>query len=620
MRASRIVLIVYVLCFLGLAFLYVPRLANPLWSDSEFTGWVAPIAHRMVEGQRIYQDFTLPIPPGSFALMALVQKVSGRFLLLDELWLCAICQMLMLPVGYALVRPFTTARNAALATMASMPVLMAAPKEIAYDHTALLVAWGSLALFTRGLMADAERRRWGWLVAAGAAAGFTLAFKSSTGVGAIAALFAGLGVTAVVGWRAVRRAALKPALHDATALTAGVVAGGLLTLLLVVVLGGSVREFIQVVFVDGPALKGGRSQVSLNLLSYTIIQTPTHISFLTALMISYVLVRILGRKDALQVPSSTIPTDERGERGLAGWVFAVPTVLLTLLIFGFAALLLAGNASRVPLFLQVGAGFGSAGPMIGLFFLLLLLVANFAKAASMRDRRAVFASLAVAAGMLSLMHNLSDPKHRPLYDNNPIIPLVIVSLLIVFDQARARILKYATVVVMLLALFGGKFQRYLTARHPVEDRGFWHGLRVNDTGKTLLDAALRARALAGPDGTVLMLPEDPMFEALIGRPRPELRGAIVFVDQFPEHVLDQDLAKLHADPPDVLVLHPEAEVGWNTVYRIWSLDSPAAKLQNDFVRRHRHTTYEVDSTYPTWLFDSKVTMAVLVRKDRGKKP
>ena len=620
MRASRIVLIVYVLCFLGLAFLYVPRLANPLWSDAEFTGWVSPIAHRMVQGQQIYGDFTLPIPPASFALMAVIQKVTGRFLLLDELWLCAVCQMLMLPIGYALVRPFTTARNAALATMASVPVLIAAPKEIAYDHTALLVAWGSLALFTRGLLLTSERRRWTWLLASGATAGFTLAFKSSTGVGAIAALCFGLAVMGCIGWRTERRAALKPTARDAIAVGAGIAVGVLATLLTVVALGGSLPEFIHVVFVDGPALKGGRTQVSLNLLSYTIIQTPTHISFLTALMISYVLVRVLGRKDALQVPVEPTPADDRSERGVAGWVFGLPMVLLTLLTFGLAALLLVGDASRVPLLLQVGAGFGNAGPMVGLFFLLLLLVANFARAESMRDRRAVFATLAVAAGMLSLMHNLSDPKHRPLYDNNPIVPLVIVSLLIVFDQARARILKYATITAMLLALFGGKFQRYLTARHPVEDQGFWWGLQVNDRGKTLLGAAKRARALAGPNGTVLTLPEDPMFEALIGRPRPNLRGAIVFVDQFPKHVLEQDLATLHAHPPDVLILHPEAEVGWNTVYRIWSLDSPAARIQNDFVHKHRHTTYRVDSTYPTWLFDGSVKMALLVRKDRTNTP
>ncbi|MFW5739183.1 MAG: hypothetical protein ACOC1F_02330, partial [Myxococcota bacterium] len=68
------------------------------------------------------------------------------------------------------------------------------------------------------------------------------------------------------------------------------------------------------------------------------------------------------------------------------------------------------------------------------------------------------------------------------------------------------------------------------------------------------------------------------------------------------------------------VLHPEADVGWNRVYAIWSLNSPAARLQNDFVGEHRSGTYRVDSTYPSWLFDSTVTMAVLTRKDGASSP
>ncbi len=619
MRASRVVLVVFLLCFVGLALFYVPRLANPLWSDNEFTGWVSPIAHRMVQGQQIYRDFTLPIPPASFALMALVQKLSGRFVLLDELWLCTICQMLMLPIGYALVRPFTTARNASLATMASVPVLIAAPKEIAYDHTALLVAWASLALFLRGLLIEPGRRRATWLVAAGFTASCTLAFKSSTGVGAVVGIATGMLVIGWIGWRREGRSALREIVRDGAFLAGGGAIGGAATLLFVIAIGGDVAEFLEVVFVEGPALKGGRAQAILNLLSYTIIQTPVHVSFFTALLVAYLIVRLMSHDKALQVPAET-PSCDRSERGIPGLVFAVPMILAVVTVFGLATLLLAGNANRVPFALQVGAGFGAAGPMIGLFFLLLLIVANFARAAGPRDRRAVFAAVALAAGMLSLMHNLSDPKHRPLYDNNPIIPLVIVALLIVFDQARTRVLKYTAVVLMLMAVFGGKYQRYLSARYPVEDPGYWSGLRVTENGKTLVRAAKRARELAGPDGTVLVLPEDPMFEALIGRPRPDLQGAIVFVDQFPAHALDADLTALHADPPTVLILHPESEVGWNSVYKIWSIDSPAARLQNDFVGKHRQTTYELDSTYPTWLFDGAVKMVLLVRRDRTPRP
>ena len=612
-RASRIVLAVFVLCFIGLMFLYVPRLANPLWSDIEFTGWVAPIAHRMAEGQRIYRDFTLPIPPGSFAVMAAFQRLTGRFYLLDELWLCALCQLLMMPIGYFLVRPFTTERNAALSTMAMVPVLIAAPKEIAYDHTALVLAWGGLAMLAQGLTRPAGRSRHRWLAGAGLLAGTTLAFKSSTGVGAVAGVTAGLTLCTTIAWRREGFEQARAWLRAWAFALAGMAGGLVLTMALVLGLGGALGEFIQIVFADGPALKGGRGQAILNLLSYTIIQTPTHLSFFTAAVLAYLIARAVVRKDALQVPTTWVD-DDSTERGNAGWVFGVLMGLFVVLVFAMAGLLLAGNATRVPFVLQVGAGFGGAGSMIGLFVLVLVLAVNAFRAEAGNDRRAAFAALTLAAGVVSLIHNLSDPKHRPLYDNNPIIPLAIFSVLLLCDQARSLILKYVLVCLMLLNLFGLKFQRYLDARNVVDDPGFWAGLRVTSNGQKLLAAAVRARELAGPDGTVLMLPEDPMVEALVGRRRPPLFGAIVFVDQFPEHALDRDLAAIHANPPDVVLLHPREEVGWNAVYSIWSLKSPAARFQNDFMHKRRDELYRVDSTYPTWLFDNPSQMVLLARK------
>jgi hypothetical protein len=70
----------------------------------------------------------------------------------------------------------------------------------------------------------------------------------------------------------------------------------------------------------------------------------------------------------------------------------------------------------------------------------------------------------------------------------------------------------------------------------------------------------------------------------------------------------------------VLLLHPEADQGWNMVYSIWSVDAPAARLQNGFLREHRDATYRVDGTYPTWLFDNGVRMALLVRKGGTPSP
>ncbi|MCU0691915.1 MAG: hypothetical protein MUF54_10975 [Polyangiaceae bacterium] len=615
MRASRVVFATALLCFAGYACFYVPRLANPLWSDVEFTGWVSPIAHRMAQGARIYSDFTLPIPPASFALMAGIQKLLGRFLLLDELWLCALSQMAMVPIGYWLVRPYTTARNATLASLMMIPALVASPKEIAYDHTTLVLAWGALACVGQGLAAEAGRQRV-WLAAGGFVAGWSLAFKSSTGLGAVGGVLAALLVVTLLAWRREGWHALRGWRQAWASISAGLAGGVAATAGLVLALGGSLFEFYQTVFVDGPALKGGRGQAIANLVSYTILQTPTSFSLLTATLLAYAVARALARSKRLEVDDTGDPAEEQAERGKAGLWFAVPMSLYLALVFGVATLLLAGNANRVPTVLQIGAGFGAAVPMIGLFALVLLMVVNGTNAHTSRDVRARFAAITVAAGVVSLMHNLSDPKHRPLYDNNPIIPLAMAALLILVDQARSRALKYAMVSLALLAVFGGKYQRYLEARTPVTEPGFWQGLRVSANALVLLNAAKRARELAGPHGTVLVLPEDPMFASVIDRPRPPLFGAIVFVDQFPEHAFARDMAKLRENPPDVLVLHPNDATSRNAVYGIWSLNSPAARLQDGLQQNGHHDLYRVDSTYPTWLFQGPREMEILVKKER----
>src|SRR5260221_12612083 len=72
--------------YLTFLFFYVPRLNNSVLSDREVTGWVGPIAERVARGDRPYVDFVLPIPPGSFALLALIQRAARKALLLRGLW------------------------------------------------------------------------------------------------------------------------------------------------------------------------------------------------------------------------------------------------------------------------------------------------------------------------------------------------------------------------------------------------------------------------------------------------------------------------------------------------------------------------------------------------------
>ncbi|MBI5535559.1 MAG: hypothetical protein HY898_22705 [Deltaproteobacteria bacterium] len=612
MRAHRIVLGVLFLSFFALAYCYVPRLTNCLWSDMEFTGWVSPIAHRMAQGEHIYRDFTLPIPPGSFLVMATVQKATGRFALVDELWLCAVCNLLMIGIAYGIARSFTEVRNATLAAILTAPVIILTPKEIAYDQTAQVIAWSAVALLAAGLTRPAGRARSWYLRAAGFAAALTLAFKSSTGTGAIVGI--GLAAAAIGGVAFIRqkRAAVRALLPDFGSLAAGLAAGIAATVLIVVLIaGGSLGEFYQVVFVDGPQLKGGQARLVLNLLSYSLFQSPVHLSLLVVIFTAWILVRMQGNKEALLVDAALAAKDVH-EPVRFDWRFAVGVSAIVLALAGTGIGLLLGHAAMVPNGLRAIAGFSIVPPMLGLMFLAIFLLSNLHGAAVATDRRAAFAATTLCAGAISLLHNLSHPQHRPFYDNNPIIPMAFLSLLLLMDRARFPRLKYVVFVVTLFGLYGEKFQRYLDARHPVDDPSFWAGLQVSDNGLRILKMAQRARELAGPAGTVLMLPEDPATEALIGRPRPKLHGAIVFVDQFPERMLKHDLLALQMTPPDVLVLHPN-DNAWNRVYRIWNLKAPAGKLQVDFLEGRRETMYRIDSTYPTWIFNQPSTMELLYK-------
>lgn len=612
MRASRITLALLLTSFFGLACLYVPRLTNCLWSDVEFTGWVSPIAHRMLAGERLYQDMTLPISPGSFLLLAWIQKLSGRFLLLDELWVCAVANLGMIALGYAMVRAFTHGRNAVIAAALTAPALILTPKEIAYDQTAQVVAWASVALLAHALVAPSDRKRLWLLRAAGAVAAFTVAFKSSTGMGAVAGLCLALGVQTAVCWRRSRKDGLRAMLASWAASLTGIAVGLAASALVVLAVGGAIGEFVRVVFVDGPALKGGSPRMILNLLSYTIFQTPVHLSLVMAVIVAWMLARLVGRADALLVDLNP-PASDPDDHGRPGRRHILGAGGVILAIAGTAALLLATGAREIPSILRVVAGVAAVPPVLGLLFLAVLLVANAAASSDGRDRRSAFAAVAVAAGFVSLMHNLSHPTHRPFYDNNALIPMAFLALVLLLDRGDCRNLKALLFAVGMLGMFTDKFQRFLDARHPVSDPSFWYGLRVSDNGLEVLRAAQRARELAGPKGTVLMLPEDPATEALIGRPRPPLRGAIVFVDQFPERVLQHDLGVILRDPPDVVVLHPNDGL-WNRVYRTWSTQSAAARLQNEFLERYRTTRYQTDSTYTSWFFHGPTKLELLVRK------
>ncbi len=612
LRPAPILLVVFTLCYLGLAWLYVPRLVNCIWTDVEFTGWIGPLASRLGEGDRVYRDFTLPIPPGSFIILHAIQALAGRVHIAHDLWVIALCQLGMVWVGYWLLRPFVAAHVAAMAAVATAPILIATPKEIAYDQTAQLVAWSALAVLAHALTAPADRRRRRLLFFAGLLSALTLLFKSSTGVGATGGALLALGFVTAIAARQEGRTGLRGHARDWEALGLGIASGAIATVVTVLIMGGDLIEFFRIVFVDGPALKGGLLRALRNLLSYVGVQTPMRLTLLAAILLAYV---VLRRGKDRPPEFGIVARDSSqgsGDRRRGAWSLAVAAAAV-LVAYLTAMTLLWLDVSRVPVALRFVGEYSASPLMVGVLLLLGLWVASARSAGNARDSQAVFAAIVLAAMVQTLAHNLSAPQLRLFKDNNVIIPLALGALIHILDRARSYVLKYAAFALLLCALFSGKLQRQLEAKHPVSEPGSWQGMQVSRYGLTVLRAAVRARELAGPTGTVLVLPEDLMFEALIDRPRPKLFGAAVFVDQFPERLLERDLDTLWAKPPDVLILHPRDPDAWKRFYRYWQTRAPAERFQDEFVASRLESDYRLDSSYTLKFFEGRAELDVYAR-------
>jgi len=225
-------------------------------------------------------------------------------------------------------------------------------------------------------------------------------------------------------------------------------------------------------------------------------------------------------------------------------------------------------------------------------------------------------ALLIAAMACSFLHNTSAPEFRPFYDNNPIIPLGYATLFIALDRVRMPKLKACVVAVVLVTLYSSKLARASEALLEARAGTHWQGMRVSERGRTMEDAADRVRALTTPDDTVLVLPEDVTLAARIGRPRPALRGAIVFVDQYPLRLADADIAELDENPPKVVVMHPVDDHYWTQMYRIWNGDSGAERVTRHVLTVLLPKLYARDKSYRTLWYGRSSRLDVWVRKDQ----
>lgn len=595
------------------ALLAVPHLTNVLVGDSEFSGWSGPMGERLLHGARPYVDFVLPIPPGSFVVMAAIQAAAGKAHLIQELWVAAVCHLLMALLAYTMARPITTRANALAVSAATLATVVQLYKECAYDHTAQVVAWASVAAGVHALFSEGKRRSRLWFLA-GTLASFTFAFKQSTGSGMVAGWVLALSYLGGVALASGDRAQLRGRLADARPWALGAAVGTALVFVVVLAVGSTPAAFIQAVFLDGPELKGGNKKLLFNLFGYLFRFEAFPASLGLILILAWIVLRVLRRDGRLAFGDEPQRTEPQDPRPL------LAVLAVSVIAFGAGALALLSSATSLPA-LVAWSERAKAVPSFGLVLAGLVFLSQLERWSPKDDdvapriqRGHVLNAVVIAAFVCSMLHNLSFPGFRPFYDNNPIIPISFLFLFVALDRAALPRFKILVLAFSMTVLHGTKLERSMEARIPVSS-GYFAGLYVNERGAVVMQAAEHVRELTKPDDTVLVLPEDLELVGLIDRPRPPIRGAIVFVDQYPRRLLANDLATLDAHPPKVVVIHPSEPKMWRGMFSLWSTKSAAQSLTDHYLNDVLPSRYVLDRRYPTRFARTRANLSIWVRKD-----
>jgi hypothetical protein len=610
-RTARRLLVLLSALYLAFLFFHVPRLNNYVHSDREFTGWVGPVAERLARGERLYVDFVLPIPPGSFALLALIQRIAGRPRLLQELWVAGLSHYFMGLIAYAIAARFSTRKVGLLVAITTLVLVTQSPKECVYDHTSLLVAWLSVLAGTHAALAPQGPGRARLWLATGLLATFSLGFKQSTAVGMIVGWTLGLAYLVGMEARRGRRAGARARLADAAAWALGGAIGLALVALLLVSVRASIPGFVQSVLRDGPSLKGGTFALLRNLVTFTTQNDAIRNTIVPTGLVLGVGFAVARRHGHLHVGGEPERRPSLGRRSavLLGGVFCVT--------YGVAIGLLAGEARGLHhVFIAVVDSLRNVpayGFVFGIAFFLAHVTETYATTDERRDRGHALNAVLIAALACSMIYDTSFILFYPFYYNEPSIPVALLCLYMATERSGLVWATPFALAVSMLPTYGAKLSRALSA-DTIVTGGHWQGMRVNYRGVEILKAAARAQELAGASGTVLVLPEDVQLAGLIHRQRPPLKGAVIFVDQYPKRLLQQDLRALDAHLPDVIIIHPRRPRDWQSVFHTWSVDSAAEQLLNHVLTKVLPEHYVLDSTYPTIYFWDQGQLDVWVRK------
>jgi hypothetical protein len=107
---------------------------------------------------------------------------------------------------------------------------------------------------------------------------------------------------------------------------------------------------------------------------------------------------------------------------------------------------------------------------------------------------------------------------------------------------------------------------------------YLRGAKLPERAVAFRDLATEVRRLA-PDpqnDEVLVLPEDPNLESWWERKRPALTSAMIFVDEYWDRYVEEDVRRLNSNPPRLVLIGPQKT--WREFSRQWQVSRGAERL------------------------------------------
>lgn len=551
------------LALVALGLVLAPAHWSSLWMDREFTGGVAPLANRLVDGERLYTDGAhSPLPPLSFVL---VRVLGGG----DASWLTAsvlnfLFQGLTLLVSWLVLRRVFGARVGFAATVCAIPIFLALPKTVLYDAMVQsCVALAALVIVTL------PRR---WPVLLGAVSAVAVLTKQSTGGALVGGVVLALLVAPPGGLRPLGRSWWTTVGSYLASLLAAAA-----LLLAACAPWASPGGFVHDVLLIASDAKGDQADVLAKVRAWG----DEVLSFGLALAIAIAVVTVavrrfhVRRRIAGPPEASWWPCARPAHPG-AGTTVALSVAAVAGAAIGMATWSLDATRLADPLITaaqEIDTAIAryrfTASFAAVLVFAIAVLWRHLRRADEDAARFVrVFCLFACAA----LGMSLSGPSLRWFYDNNPLVPFALGCLIVVLVwlatllgawRARGDTALAAVAVSVLSALLwaslGDQVWVARSASTSWPEIAHLQGAKLRPAAAGMRTLVDRVRTLAAPREPVLLLPEDPNVQAWFERPRPGLTSLMVFADQYWDRYVDEDFERLAADPPKVVVIGPRNE-------------------------------------------------------------